>query len=313
MRISCMHIKPVLDLITTVMHNDREKIPSYVIANSDCNVCTHSSEEVYALFMKLMSLASKNYTMRTKQKIQTKSEKWIWEAVIVLDKHHTLDDLLKLGKIFEKQYGWRVLQTSIHHDEGYVNEDSGQKIFNWHAHIIIMMIDNNGIYRFKKRDFGKRKMSELQTLVAKKLNMKRGVSKMDSKRENLNHKQYRQVKKELDNLHSKLELVTREAYDFEEIMLVENKLRIQNEAKNVSLQRELEFKRQRIEELEDAYASAEWESECAARLQLCATKDAAEKSDKIIQLEARLEKLQHENCILKESACDYSVGSSMQM
>ena len=38
------------------------------------------------------------------------------------------------------------------------------------------MLDKDGIYRFKKRDFGKKTMSLIQDMVADSLDMKRGIN-----------------------------------------------------------------------------------------------------------------------------------------
>jgi len=112
---------------------------------------------------------------------------------VVIEDRHTLADLYQLGEVFEKKYGWRAVQIAIHRDEGYVEEDGNKKKYNYHAHMVFMMVDENGIYRFKKRDFGKKALSELQTVTARVLGMNRGIPKILSRRQRLEHREYKRA------------------------------------------------------------------------------------------------------------------------
>ena len=135
-----------------------------------------------------------NYTKRTKQRIQTDEKKFLWEAVINLNEEHTINDVRVLARIIRMIYGWQAAQIGVHRDEGFKDPKSGKNIYNYHAHIIFFMLDKEGIYRFKKRDFGIKKMEELQTLVSYVLKMERGKSKKITKIERLEHRQYKQQK-----------------------------------------------------------------------------------------------------------------------
>lgn len=142
----------------------------------------HSHENIYScdletaqnLVKQYLAEATQNYYNRTKQKIQTDPKKFLWSAVVNLNAEHTLDDLKKLTDELEKRYGWRCVQIAIHNDEGQKGENGELIRKNRHAHLEFFMLDKNGIYRFKKRDFTKKTMSEIQTLVANMLNMERG-------------------------------------------------------------------------------------------------------------------------------------------
>ncbi len=202
MAISSINIQ--IATIFALLHNLRVAIVSYTIAKADRNDCNRSVEEAYAYYLALLKEAISNYTSRTGQQIQTNEKKFLWEVVINLNENHTLEDLEELAVVLEKTYGWRSLQNSIHRDEGHIDLESGQKIYNYHAHILFFMLDEQGIYRFKKRDFGIKKMVELQTLTAKVLKMERGISKKITKKVGLDHRQYRQVAREKAKMQKKI-------------------------------------------------------------------------------------------------------------
>ncbi len=293
MRYAFFNIKQVSNLILTAKHNSREIIPDYLISDSSKNECDLSSQEVYALFQKYCDESFSNYTNRTGQKIQTSSDKFVWETVIVLNEEHTYEDVLNLAYKLAKKQKWRILQVARHEDEGHVDEVSGKKIYNYHAHIIFMMIDEKGIYQFKKRNHGKAKMSEIQTFVAKELGMKRGQSKIKTKRESLNHHQYRQTQTIINDLKHDLMLSENEAENFENVMLIEYELRLKKEA-------EITLLKKKISELEETYETSESEGECYALQYLHAMKKEEDQTDKIIHLVSKIEKLELENKALRQ-------------
>ncbi len=191
--------------IFALLHNLRVAIVSYTIAKSDRNDCNRSVEEAYSYYLALVKEAISNYTSRTRQQLQTNEKKFLWEAVINLNANHTLEDLEALAVVLEKKYGWRSIQNSIHRDEGHIDLKSGEKIYNYHGHMVLFMLDNGGIYRFKKRDFGIKRMEELQTLTAEVLKMERGISKKITKKVRLDHRQHRQVQKEKEQLEVRIQ------------------------------------------------------------------------------------------------------------
>ena len=193
-----------LATIFALLHNLREAIVSYTIAAADRNNSNRGVEEAYAYYLSLVKEAISNYISRTGQNIQTNEKKFLWEAVINLNGDHTLEDLEELAVVFEKTYGWRSIQNSVHRDEGRIDIESGEKIYNYHGHMLFFMLDVNGIFVFKKRDFGIKKMEELQTLTAETLKMERGVSKKKTKRVRLDHRQYRQTAKEKEQLECRI-------------------------------------------------------------------------------------------------------------
>jgi len=188
---SSIHLQP--SSIKSLIHNCREVVPSYAIDAENKNEYSCTPEEAVATLYKLLSEAKKNYFDRTKQKIQTSDNRLVWEAVVNISAYHSLDDIKNLTEEFEKHFGWRVLHISIHKDEGHISKEDGKKVINYHVHILFFMLDSNGIYLMKKREFGKKKMAMIQTLTANILGMERGVPKIISGRERLNHWQYRKV------------------------------------------------------------------------------------------------------------------------
>jgi len=174
-------------------HNDRTSKVTYTIDGSEKNEYDRSAGEAEARYMELRKEATKNYTERTGQKLQTKEEKLRWTAVVNLNAGHNLDTVKSLAQALEKKYGWQPLQIAIHRDEGHITAE-GKKERNLHTHIEFFMLDKDGLYKFKKKDFRLKDMTELQTFVAEQLKMERGVSKRESGRERLEHKEYKAVK-----------------------------------------------------------------------------------------------------------------------
>ena len=176
--------------------------------------CT--AKEARQKYDELLNEATQNYYERRHQKIQdnTNGAKFRWGCVVNINENHTLNDIENLADKLCEKYGWQKLQVAIHRDEGHYKRDengepkldeNGKKIFdpNLHAHIEFFMLDKQGNYRFKKRDFGKKTMSELQTFVAKELDMERGI--VGSKTIRLEHKQYRQEARKQEILKAKNE------------------------------------------------------------------------------------------------------------
>lgn len=175
-----------------LQHNDRTNAPDYLMQERIGNYSfNRSAEEAQALYQELRKEAFGNYTKRTGQKVQTAEDKMRWSAVVNLNANHTLEDVQNLADKLCEKYGWQEIQVAVHLDEGHKNERD-VIVLNRHAHIEFFMLDKQGIFQFKKRDFGKKQMAEMQTFVADTLEMERGQSKLETKRERLSHRQYKQ-------------------------------------------------------------------------------------------------------------------------
>lgn len=210
MAISSINIKASSSNAFT--HNDRTLSPSYLLDQKDSLgiECNRSANEARELYLSLRNEAFGNYTLRTGQKVQTKEEKLRWSAVVNLNENHTLKDVENLANTLSKKYGWQVLQVAVHRDEGFVKDDKPH--YNLHAHIEFFMLNKEGVFTFKKRDFGTKKMSELQDVVSSELSMQRGTPKLESKRERLEHREYKQQARAIEHAVEKV----KETYNFRE-------------------------------------------------------------------------------------------------
>ena len=194
MRKSCIRLEQAK--FFGLIHNAREVCPSYLIDDPSRNFCNRGAINAFLRYIKMLRKASNEYYERTGQSLQVDMSNTLWEAVIVLEKQHTAIDIANLLKFLYRRYGWREIQTSIHRDEGHVNE-FGKKVYNYHAHIIFFMLDlQTGKYLFKRNRFGKKAMSLLQTEVALLLGMQRGVSKWKTGRKHIPPTNYRKKMKE---------------------------------------------------------------------------------------------------------------------
>lgn len=190
-------------------HNSRAYIPPYAIKDRVIkNECDLSAEQAELRYRTLRENAEAKYKERTKQNMKLSEDRYRWSAVVNLNEHHTLKDLKRLADKLAAKYGWQVLQCAVHRDEGHKTKDNDYSI-NYHGHIEFLMIDENGIYNFKKRDMGKKTMSEIQSLVAIELGMQRGVKYHENaqveKPVRMSHKEFRAHKKAVESLENELE------------------------------------------------------------------------------------------------------------
>ena len=212
--LSSIHFKQSIS--NNIYHNDRSKAPSYLLKDGGLGIeVNRSAIDAQKLYTKLLEESTKNYYERTHQRIQTKCNRW--SAVVNIKDTTTMQDLEKLAEHFKNKYKWECIQIAIHRDEGHVDKDTNAVKINHHAHLEFYTLDKDGINRFKKNEFGKKRMSEIQTEVAEILGMTRGQK--FSKKTRLEHKQYKahiqeieskelQIKKhqkEIKNLSQELE------------------------------------------------------------------------------------------------------------
>lgn len=174
--LSSINIEP--SKINNTEHNTRFVSPTYLLKEKSLGVeYDLNHEEAEVLYQSLLKEAVTNYTQRTGQQLQAK--KLRWSAVVNIKDTTTMDDLKKLTQKLYQEYGWQCYQIAIHRDEGHKDPDTGETIYNLHAHLEFLMLNKKGIYCFKKGEWGKGKMSKLQDLVAEQLQMKRGETLKD--------------------------------------------------------------------------------------------------------------------------------------
>jgi hypothetical protein len=188
-------------------HNDRteEREPEYLlpVEHRLKNEVDRSATEASKMISNLYQEARENYRQKFGQKLQAKS--YVWEAVVNLNKEHTLEDVQQLTKAIEKETGFTGVQIAFHRDEGHINE-RGVPQHNLHAHITFFTLDRQtGEQLYRKQATEKQKereiqpmnrerLSKLQDLTAQVLKMERG--KRGSKAVRLDHKAYKEAKRQ---------------------------------------------------------------------------------------------------------------------
>jgi len=211
MRKSSINLKKATTF--ALLHNTRESLVKYTISDAKRNEYDLDAKQANEYYNGLFKDASSNYSKRTNQQIQVAEDKYIWEAVVNLEEFHQLKDLQDLAQTLEDIYGWRAIQLALHRDEGHVDKKTGEKIYNNHGHMVLMMLNKEGIYCFKKRDFGIKSMQQLQTIVANVLGMKRGTSKRKTKRVRLEHNEYRAVEQMKEEMTIKMDFLSMQIFN----------------------------------------------------------------------------------------------------
>ena len=132
-----------------------------------------------------------------------------WEAVVNLDEKHNLDDVKKVADFIQQKYHLQPCSIALHHDEGYKDKDGAVK-YNHHAHLCFLTMDK-GISTMRK--IRSKELRQMQTEVAQLLGLERG--KENSKATRLDHKQYREKAKELEQKDA---LYEKELYSLEQAL-----------------------------------------------------------------------------------------------
>lgn len=202
------------------------------------NECDRSATESRELLKEMVENAKEKYQERTGQKLQARI--FAIEAAINLEVHHTLKDVEKINEYLEQKHGLRAVQSSIHRDEGHIN-DEGKPEYNLHAHVVYCNLDKDGktvLKGLEKDDF-----RELQTFVAKTLNMQRGQSAEITKAKHKSPQEFRHEKVLATNKDLKAEIAQlREQFkeqgatraDYAQIEQLQKELKEQIKAKELS-------------------------------------------------------------------------------
>lgn len=166
-----------------------EKEPVYLLEKSERKPNDFELlADVDKLHDEQMSLRKKNHSRGKAPDLNDS----LWEAVINLEEHHTMDDVKKVADFIHKKYHLTPTAIAIHRDEGYKDKTTGETKYNYHAHVMFYTVENG---KSQMRTIGKKALSEMQTEVANLLHMERG--QVNSKTVRLNHRQYREKAREL--------------------------------------------------------------------------------------------------------------------
>ncbi len=198
---SSSHIAPVKD--NSEAHNLRKTSLDYVKQErTELNESWTDGTTIRET-RKHLEKVVKEKTGRSMQKSATP----IKEAVIVLDKTQTMEDIKKMNKKLEERFGIKAMQIHIHEDEGHTDKKTNEWKQNRHAHIVYNWVNETDKQIGKAKPgqsfkLNKYNMSELQDIVADSLGMKRGQS---SNKEHLKAMEYKRQQVEKDILELKKE------------------------------------------------------------------------------------------------------------
>lgn len=122
-----------------------------------------------------------------------------WEAVLNLNKNHTLEDVQKVARYIEQKFNITCATIAVHRDEGHYKNDKPQH--NFHAHITFVTY-KDGQQNWRKEKIKPADLRELQTAVAEILQMERGQE--NSEAERLSHRQYKKAAQQKEQLEAEI-------------------------------------------------------------------------------------------------------------
>lgn len=182
-----------------------------------------------------------------------------------------MEELSKLADELKGRFNLNVFQIHIHRDEGHWETETKEWIPNLHAHFVFDWTEEITGISIK---LNRKRMSEMQTLVAEELGMERGVSS-DKKHIDAYAYKLEQERKKINELldrHKKWEkeisLLRPEIENASDAIIKRNSLGIINEEKtkwniesilieNKELKRNLEKSRSSVEELRNSAKGGE--------------------------------------------------------
>ena len=176
-------------------HNFRKDEPNYLLKPADRleNFYWQNEKSAREIFDEEL----KSYG--TKKGKRPTFENSHWEAVLNLNKNHTLEDVQKLAEYIEKKFNITCATIAVHRDEGNYKNDKPQH--NFHAHITFVTV-KDGQQNWRKEKIKPADLRELQTAVAEMLQMERGQE--NSEAERLSHKQYKKAAQQKEQLEREI-------------------------------------------------------------------------------------------------------------
>lgn len=245
-------------------HNDRSDKVTYLIDDPKENECNRSASEAKSLLDQYVEEAKQYRRENGLRAMKSDTVKAV-EAVVNLNAGHTLKDVERLAERIEKEFGFRAVQIAVHRDEGHVTED-GRKEKNYHAHIVMCNLKPDGTTI--QRTMKPKDMTRLQDITADELMMKRGQK--GSKAVRLDHRQHKAVLREREVLEKEIKELQKE---------------------NAELRYAFRDAQKRISSLEGIDAEQKKELH-RLNTEINKTADNGDKSRKIAELEAKIERLE---------------------
>lgn len=176
-------------------HNFRKDEPNYLLKPADRleNFYWQNEKSAREIFDEELSKAK-----RKGGRIPT-FENSHWEAVLNLNKNHTLEDVQRVAEYIEQKFNITCATIAVHRDEGHYKNDKPQH--NFHAHITFVTY-KDGQQNWRKEKIKPSDLRELQTAVAEILQMERGQE--NSEAERLSHKQYKKAAQQKEQLEAEI-------------------------------------------------------------------------------------------------------------
>ena len=259
-----VHFQPCKEI--SEIHNYRKKKLDYVrtqVTNKNENWMWDSSKSLADRREEIRKLVKE----KTGRKMQSKAVP-LHEAVVVIDYKTTMDDLKKLGKIYQQRFGIECIHISIHRDEGHwVNrngEDVGLKPTdnptqeqiiegvtwkpNLHAHMVFDWYnhDNGKSWKTSKQD-----ARDMQTIAAEVLSMGRGQESTKQHLDGLSYKLAQKIEETevqeiyIKNLQTKANILREQIGDNQEELDEINRQKEEAERRrNAALKQAEELKEQ---------------------------------------------------------------------
>ena len=176
-------------------HNFRKDEPNYLLKPADRleNFYWQNEKSAREIFDEEL----KSYG--TKKGKRPTFENSHWEAVLNLNKNHTLEDVQKVAEYIEQKFNITCATIAVHRDEGHYKNDKPQH--NFHAHITFVTV-KDGQQNWRKEKIKPADLRELQTAVAEMLQMERGQENSEAKR--LSHRQYKKAAQQKEQLEREI-------------------------------------------------------------------------------------------------------------
>lgn len=201
MRKSSIHLEHHKEvMVGYFFHNSREKPTVNSIFSTENNFTNVDGRTAVKMFWNELGKRIKKYTERTGKKLPKNTIKHI-SGIFNINENTTKEEIEKVIKYLEDSLDTKVIQYSIHRDEGYVDENGNKKI-NYHVHLEMLGLDSNGRSIRKKID--RKYLRNLQTEVSKILKMERGEDVRKTKRKRLDTYEYKEHIKRQNNEIQKL-------------------------------------------------------------------------------------------------------------
>ncbi len=164
-------------------HNNRDTKLNYVHSELSKNNESYSEKSISQMKQDALNLRKQKVAELREQgkNVRLRKATYIHEAVVNIKSTTTMEELKNFTDQLEEKHKLKTFQIHIHRDEGKIEKDGTVKVNN-HAHILVNLQDPKDGKVRKIRD---KEMSQIQDLTAEALGMKRGKSKVNTKREHL--------------------------------------------------------------------------------------------------------------------------------